>query len=72
MSTCPNCKGSTWVCEWHPDKPWTPTAPSGAESCECGAGMMCPVCTPATARMTTEEAAEAIRRAIDATAREFR
>jgi hypothetical protein len=63
--SCPNCRGARLVCEWHHDKAWP-------NECDCGPGMPCPVCTPATMRMTTEEAAEAIRRAIDATAREFR
>lgn len=62
--TCHCCKDVRLVCEWHPDKSWP-------DECDCGAGMPCPVCTPATTRRTTEEAAEAIRRAIDATAREF-
>jgi hypothetical protein len=73
MSTCPNCAGSGLVCEWHPDKPWTPTSSGERNGCDCGAGMPCPVCSPTSKRMTAEEAfAEAVRRAIDATAREFR
>jgi hypothetical protein len=37
---CPNCRGGWWVCENHPDKPWTD------DGCECGAGMPCPECNP--------------------------
>ena len=37
---CPICKGCGWVCENHPDMPWT------KEGCECGAGMPCPTCNP--------------------------
>src|SRR5262245_6707476 len=72
VSACPNCEGSGLVCEWHPDKPWTPTASAaGADSCECGAGMPCPVCRPVSRRVTEEETfAEAVRNAIDTTARE--
>ena len=35
---CANCAECRWVCESHPDKPWT------KEGCECGAGMPCPEC----------------------------
>jgi hypothetical protein len=73
MSTCPHCKGAGFVCEFHPKKPWTLTSLGQGETCDCGAGMPCPVCRPASTRMTTEEAfAEAVYRAIEATAREFR
>ena len=37
---CGNCDGEGWVCENHPDMPWT------SEGCECGAGMPCNVCRP--------------------------
>jgi hypothetical protein len=40
---CPICEGTKWVCENHPEKPWTDTSPRG---CECGAGMPCPRCNP--------------------------
>ena len=71
--SCPNCGGSGLVCEWHPDKPWAPMSSGDGAGCARGAGMPCPVCRPASMRVTAEEAfAEAVRRAIDATAREFR
>jgi hypothetical protein len=66
MSTCPNCGGSGLVCEWHPDKAWTPTAPAGVDSCQCGAGMPCPVCRPQRRGVGPDEAvAEAVQRAVD-------
>ena len=37
---CPNCKGTLWVCENHPDKAW-----DSSDGCECGAGMPC-ACNP--------------------------
>lgn len=71
--SCPHCKGAGFVCEFHQDKPWTPNSPAGVESCGCGAGMPCPVCRPQQHRAGSEEAfAEAVQRAIEATAREFR
>jgi hypothetical protein len=71
--SCTNCKGTGWVCEWHADKPWTPTSPISVESCGCGAGMPCPVCRPQQRHAGSDEAfAEAVHRAIEATAREFR
>jgi hypothetical protein len=34
---CPQCAGSGWICEDHPDRAWT--------ACNCGgAGMRCPCC----------------------------
>jgi hypothetical protein len=60
--SCPRCKGAMLVCEWHPDKPWTP------EGCECGAGMPCLVCRPQRSALGSDEAvAEAVRRAVDVT-----
>lgn len=41
---CPNCADAGWVCENHPDKPWT------KEGCECGAGMPCPACNQSGSR----------------------
>ena len=38
---CRNCRGTLWVCENHPDKPFDP----GPEGCECGAGQPCE-CNP--------------------------
>jgi hypothetical protein len=38
--TCPNCDGTGWVCEEHPDQPW-----EGLHACSCGAaGAPCPHC----------------------------
>jgi hypothetical protein len=40
MVHCRRCQDARWVCENHPDEPWTP-----AHEAECGgAGMPCPVC----------------------------
>jgi hypothetical protein len=44
MTTCATCKGVGWVCENHPDRPWSKKVSGG---CECGAGMPCPDCNPA-------------------------
>ena len=33
---CPICKGLGWVCENHPELPW-----SDETGCQCGAGMTC-------------------------------
>lgn len=64
--SCPRCKGALLVCEWHPDKPWTPNSPSGLESCGCGAGMPCPVCRPPRTVVGSDEAvAEAVQRAVN-------
>jgi hypothetical protein len=38
---CRRCAGERWVCENHPDRPWSKTRPNG---CECGAGAPCPDC----------------------------
>jgi hypothetical protein len=35
---CTTCADTRWVCENHPDKPWT------KEWCECGSGTPCPRC----------------------------
>lgn len=35
---CKICKGERWVCENHPEKPWTDDDPDG---CLCGAGILC-------------------------------
>jgi hypothetical protein len=60
--SCPHCKGAVLVCEWHPDKPWTP------ESCECGAGMPYPVCRPERRALESDEAvADAVQRAVNVT-----
>jgi hypothetical protein len=73
MENCTCCGGTGLVCEFHLENSWAVTSPADANSCGCGAGMPCLVCKSATTRMTTEEAfAEAIHRAIEATAREFR
>jgi hypothetical protein len=68
MNTCPRCKGAGFVCEWHPEKPWTLNSPAGVESCGCGAGMPCPVCRPQRSAPGSDEViAEAVRRAVDVT-----
>lgn len=37
---CAVCDDTGWVCEAHPDKPW-----SGEHACGCGgAGALCPRC----------------------------
>ncbi|PDT77152.1 hypothetical protein CO675_11475 [Bradyrhizobium sp. C9] len=43
--TCKRCRGARWVCENHPDRPWS--ADTGCEYCGAGAGMICPDCNPA-------------------------
>ena len=43
---CANCFDVGWVCENHPSRPWSKTAPAG---CDCGAGMPCPLCNAADA-----------------------
>jgi hypothetical protein len=43
MKWCARCDSSRWVCERHPDRPF-----SGSRACTCGgAGIPCPVCNPA-------------------------
>jgi len=40
MRLCKHCRDAGWVCETHPNKPW-----SGTKGCNCGAaGMPCPTC----------------------------
>lgn len=39
--TCLICKGTQWVCEYHPDISWE----NGDECCG-GAGAPCPKCNP--------------------------
>ena len=46
MTKCIRCQDVAWVCENHPDRPWSKTKPNG---CECGAGMPCPDCNPSDA-----------------------
>ena len=41
MPICPTCQDVEWVCENHPDRPWSKDKPNG---CECGAGAPCPNC----------------------------
>lgn len=44
MTPCPACEDERWVCESHPDQPW-----SGPHGCTCGgAGMPCPICNPSS------------------------
>jgi hypothetical protein len=41
---CLNCEDEGWVCETHPDQPF-----SGPHACRCGgAGMPCPKCNPSS------------------------
>jgi hypothetical protein len=44
MPKCQTCFDVGWVCENHPDRPWSKTKPGG---CECGAGEPCPTCNGA-------------------------
>lgn len=37
---CQTCQGERWVCENHPDLPWS------SEGCQCSAGVPCPACNP--------------------------
>ena len=42
---CALCEDTGWVCENHPDTPW-----SGEHACSCGgAGMPCSKCNPSDA-----------------------
>ena len=42
--SCLLCEDSGWVCENHPDQPFT-----GTHACSCGgAGMPCPKCNPSS------------------------
>lgn len=41
MPLCPICQDVEWVCENHPDRPWSKDKPNG---CVCGAGDPCPNC----------------------------
>jgi hypothetical protein len=41
MPKCATCHDVAWVCEAHPDRPWSVDVPGG---CECDAGMPCPAC----------------------------
>ena len=41
---CLFCDDTGWVCENHPDQPYT-----GPHACQCGgAGAPCPACNPST------------------------
>ena len=44
MPDCAKCQDVGWVCEAHPDRPWSKTIEGG---CQCGARMPCPDCNPA-------------------------
>jgi hypothetical protein len=41
---CANCQDVGWVCEEHPDRPWSQKIANG---CQCGARLPCPDCNPA-------------------------
>ncbi len=43
MPDCARCQDVGWVCEEHPDRPWSKTE----GGCQCGARMPCPDCNPA-------------------------
>jgi hypothetical protein len=41
MKLCLRCDNARWVCEAHPDRPWS----EGPRACACGApGSPCPLC----------------------------
>ncbi|WP_064742417.1 hypothetical protein [Bradyrhizobium sp. ORS 375] len=40
MKHCLRCDDARWVCENHPDRPWT----DSLRGCQCGAGAPCPIC----------------------------
>jgi len=44
VSDCATCQDVGWVCEEHPDRPWSQKIESG---CQCGARLPCPDCNPA-------------------------
>ena len=45
---CSWCDDAGWVCEDHPDKPWSGTS-SRADACHCGgAGVPCQQCNAET------------------------
>jgi hypothetical protein len=46
MAECRTCADVGWVCESHPDRPWSEDAPGG---CQCDAGIPCPECNPSDA-----------------------
>jgi hypothetical protein len=41
VPVCKTCLDVEWVCEAHPDRPWSKDLPSG---CVCAAGDPCPDC----------------------------
>jgi hypothetical protein len=44
VKPCLQCEDEGWVCETHPDQPF-----SGPHACRCGgAGMPCPKCNPSS------------------------
>jgi len=45
---CKICDNSGWICENHPDRPWSGFS-DRSDACGCGAGATCPVCYPADA-----------------------
>ncbi len=44
MPDCATCQDVGWVCEEHPDRPWSERIENG---CQCGARLPCPDCNPA-------------------------
>lgn len=62
MTDCPYCRETKWVCEAHPNRPWT-----GEGFCGCGsAGMPCPECQPETSRDQPPVVSQALRSVIRA------
>ena len=45
IKRCALCADTGWVCEVHPDKPWSGAADE--QACHCGAhGIPCELCNP--------------------------
>jgi hypothetical protein len=57
MPECARCQDVAWVCENHPDRPWSKTKPNG---CECGAGKPCPDCNRSDGEDDAPRTGEAI------------
>lgn len=46
LNDCAVCTGHGWVCEFHPDKPWSGLMPKEFVRCCDGAGAPCDACNP--------------------------
>lgn len=55
---CQRCQDGGWVCEAHPDRPWSNILPNG---CECNAGMPCPDCNSSNGEDDPPRVGEALR-----------